>query len=129
YLRRHASSGTRADVLFNYLGTAASHLGDLPGVDPRPLAAGLIRDPRDRRTHRLTIDARLDDQALVVRVTYSRAVHRPRTMRAIAEAMRRVLRAFADEHTDTAARGLVASDFPAARLTSDELSAFVSRLH
>ena len=118
----------RADVLFNYFGQAARGLS--AGLDwhlmPTPPAWDIAADVT--RTHVFEINSVITDGDLQVTWTFSTAWHDHRTIEHLAERYVHHLRALIAHCVARTDRHYTPSDFPAAGLDQQSLTALISKL-
>jgi amino acid adenylation domain-containing protein/non-ribosomal peptide synthase protein (TIGR01720 family) len=118
---RKTGHPAEAPVLFNYLG----HL-DL-GTDAHThfrqceLAAGVTRDPANRRAHELAVNAAVSGGCLQLAWVYSAARYDGATVARLGEAVSSALETLIGHCLEPGAAGVTPSDFPLAKLSEREL--------
>lgn len=131
-LRYLGDSGTRqrlsqaAPVLFNYLGQqneVTAGLSIVQNVD-----VGTLRDPRNRRSYLLEINAWVADNQLQINWRYDPQIHQADTVQRLANQYLSVLKDLIMQCTGDESGGFTPSDFPDADLDQTELDDFISQL-
>ncbi len=110
------------EISFNYLGQFD---GTVAGEALFALAhepMGPSHAPGGRRAHLLDVNAAVEDGILRVRWSYSRDLHRPETVEALAERYAAELRALVEHCCSPDAGGCTPSDFPLAQLDEATLA-------
>ncbi|HZI13113.1 MAG TPA: amino acid adenylation domain-containing protein [Myxococcus sp.] len=118
----------RPQVTFNYLGQldAVAAQSSLFSLSAEP--SGTPQAPSASRPHLLDVGARVQGGSLHLTLTYSRALHRPDTMQALASAMVDTLRALIAGRASEDAARFTPTDFPLARLTPHALQRLSAQL-
>ncbi|AKJ04229.1 non-ribosomal peptide synthase protein (TIGR01720 family)/amino acid adenylation domain-containing protein [Archangium gephyra] len=118
-----------AEVSFNYLGQL-DHV--LPPESPLALTSefvGPTQDPRDRRSHRIGVNALVSGGRLQVSWAYGEHLYRKETLESLARGFLDALRALLARCTaEDAASLLTPADFPLARLGQKQLDGLVERV-
>ncbi|HZI08590.1 MAG TPA: condensation domain-containing protein, partial [Archangium sp.] len=118
-----------AEVSFNYLGQLDTVL---PPESPLALTSesvGATQDPRDRRSHRIGVNALVTGGRLQVSWAYGERLYQRETMEALARGFQEALRALLARRTaEDALSVLTPADFPLARLGQPQLDAVVERV-
>ncbi|HYO69808.1 MAG TPA: amino acid adenylation domain-containing protein, partial [Archangium sp.] len=118
-----------AEVVFNYLGQL-DHV--LPPEAPFALTTedvGATQDPRDRRSHRIGVNALVSGGRLQISWAYGERLYRKETLESLARGFLDALRALLARCTaGDAASLLTPADFPLARLGQTQLDAMVARV-
>ncbi|RKH63065.1 amino acid adenylation domain-containing protein, partial [Corallococcus llansteffanensis] len=118
----------RPQVAFNYLGQWDATAQGSKHFARAPEGTGPLHAPGALRSHVLEVGALVLEGTLRVSFTYSRALHRPETVEALAHGVVGTLHALiAGRASDDASR-VTPGDFPLARLTPDRLAALHARI-
>ncbi|HET7461935.1 MAG TPA: non-ribosomal peptide synthase/polyketide synthase [Longimicrobium sp.] len=112
-----------AEVAFNYLGQIGGGDGSAARFAFAAESPGATRDPGAPRPWAIAVDAVVENGALRAQWTYSRALHHPETIEALARRWAGELRALVAHCADPAAGGVTPSDFPLVALTQAALDA------
>ena len=126
-IRQRLSALPQAELSFNYQGQFDAD-PDAPWVPAPELSAGPNRAGEGRRAHLLEVDASVTAGCLRVAWTFSTTLHRRATIERVAESFRAALQALVTHCVGAGIRSFTPSDFPAARLSQDQLDTLLSRL-
>jgi amino acid adenylation domain-containing protein/non-ribosomal peptide synthase protein (TIGR01720 family) len=132
YGNTHSAEAIRAlpqaQVLFNYLGQTDQSLADTLFA-PAPEEIGPSRSPRARRAYLLEINSSVQDGRLQLAWAYSQAMVAPETITALADDYLRALRAIIAHCQSTSEESdIQAADFPAARVSQEDLQKFLNAI-
>ncbi|HKI03782.1 MAG TPA: amino acid adenylation domain-containing protein [Thermoanaerobaculia bacterium] len=121
-MRTHLRRLQGSDVLFNYLGQLDL---DPPGSPPFRVLQPAVptRSPRNRRSHLVEVVAGISQGRLHTVWTYSREVHRRRTIERVTGDFLAALRTLLHDGGPARSGGLTAADFPLANLAGANLDA------
>jgi non-ribosomal peptide synthase protein (TIGR01720 family) len=126
----------KAQISFNYLGQIDSqlhnnsnnnsHNNNLFGLSNAPTGSGMFE--LQERPHLLAINARVQEECLVVDWSYSKNIHNAETIKQLAESFLSNLGAYLLEPTSTESSFYSATDFHLVDLTEGELDSLLSDL-
>ncbi|HSF38816.1 MAG TPA: non-ribosomal peptide synthase/polyketide synthase [Thermoanaerobaculia bacterium] len=111
----------RAQVVFNYLGQTDQVLSEDGPFAAAAESAGPAMAPSAPRPHLLELVSRIDDGRFTGSLRYSRSVHDPATVEALAAGFLRHLRGLIEHCLSPEAGGYTPSDFPLAALSQEAL--------
>lgn len=126
-LSRQLRAQGEPSLLFNYLGRVRD-AGSGRLLIPTARADATSRDPRNRRTHAVEINAIVDAGELALICVYSRLLNRHETIERLIETLIAELAALVDHCRQPDAGGHTPSDFPDVDLSQDDLDAFLDGL-
>jgi non-ribosomal peptide synthase protein (TIGR01720 family) len=116
------------EVSFNYLGQLDQMFPESspfrPAHDPR----GPVQSAKGRRPYLLSINGGVEDGRLRMVWTYSENIHRRETVTAVAEGFVEALRSLIAHRPSTTGSRLTPSDFPAAKVSQEDLDTVFARL-
>jgi amino acid adenylation domain-containing protein/non-ribosomal peptide synthase protein (TIGR01720 family) len=127
-LARQLAALPQAEVSFNYLGQVDQLLAGMTLIGVAREGAGPARSPRARRRHLLEVNAIVVEGRLQVSWTYGRLIHLRDTVQQLAERYADALRVFIQHCLSPGAGGFTASDFPAAKLSQQDLERFLTKI-
>jgi non-ribosomal peptide synthase protein (TIGR01720 family) len=119
----------KAEISLNYLGQFAQPSS---GTEPFFTAAepfGPERSPEAHRTHILNVSGIIVDGQLRITWFYSENLHRPESIRHLADAFVHALREIISHCRSLDAGGYTPSDFPDVELSQDEIEALRAEIH
>ncbi|WRZ89106.1 amino acid adenylation domain-containing protein [Streptomyces sp. NBC_01007] len=126
-VRDRLGSGHRPEIIFNYLGQADTSRSADALLALAPAAVGAPHAPAQRRRHLLNVNGLVANGRLRVDFTFSEAVHRPETIRALADRFGASLRRRVEDCRAGRVR-LTPSDFPDIDLTQESLDELLGEL-
>ncbi|MEO0828569.1 MAG: condensation domain-containing protein [Cyanobacteria bacterium J06639_16] len=131
--RRRLAQAPPSEVLFNYLGQHSSIQPNSAGAGGgiqaiHDIDMGQLRDPRNRRSYLLEVNAWVADGRLQHNWRYDTQIYAPDTLTAIANRYLTTLKAIIAHCTTTDSGGFTPSDFPDTDFSQSELDAFIGQL-
>lgn len=125
---REKLPGSQAEVLFNYLGQTDQILSSSLFA-PASESIGANRSPQGKRTYLLEITAVVVRNCLQVNWTYSQQIHHRTTIEKLATDFVSKLRSLITYCQAPPDSGYTPSDFPQAKLNSQDLNKFLATLN
>ena len=125
-VRRLVESLPHPQVSFNYQGQFGGADGEWALASG--LSTGANRSGAGHRAHLLEIDSMVVGGQLRAVWTYGRELHRPVTIERLAVRFGDALRALIEHARGSAAPAFTPSDFPAARVSQDELDKLIAKI-
>ena len=125
-MRRLVESLPHPQVSFNYQGQFGGADGEWALASG--LSTGANRSGAGHRAHLLEIDSMVVGGQLRAVWTYGRELHRPVTIERLAVRFGDALRALIEHARGSAAPAFTPSDFPAARVSQDELDKLIAKI-
>ncbi|EKU98800.1 non-ribosomal peptide synthase domain TIGR01720 [Leptolyngbya sp. PCC 7375] len=125
-IRQRLAQASDSEVLFNYLGQQ-----DLTSVGLQiiqDIDVGTLRDPQNRRGYLLEINAWVANGQLQVNWRYDTKMHRPDTLKTLANQYLSVLKSLIAQCSTTDSGGFTPSDFPDTDFSQSELDDFIGQL-
>jgi amino acid adenylation domain-containing protein/non-ribosomal peptide synthase protein (TIGR01720 family) len=116
----------RPEVIFNYLGQMDQILPEASMFRLAQESSGPHQSPMENRHHLIEIDGGVIGKQLQLSWAYSRNLHRRTTVEGLARTFVEALQALIAHCQSPEAGGYTPSDFPAARLTQEELDRFLA---
>jgi non-ribosomal peptide synthase protein (TIGR01720 family) len=124
-MRERLAAGC-GQLVFNYLGQLDAAVGGDSMFRVAGESAGGSHWGGGVRTHLLSVNASVAGGRLHMAWEYSRELHRRETIEGVAGWMAEELRALVEHCRQEGAGGFTPSDFPAARLSQEELDEFIA---
>jgi non-ribosomal peptide synthase protein (TIGR01720 family) len=124
-VRRRLAAMPEAEVVFNYLGRSAppsSATAETAILTPVEESAGTAWSPRLVRAHLLEVEGSLVLDEVRMRFRYSENLHRRSTVEELAQRVAEALDDLLGLPAPATAKGLSATDFPAANLSAAEFA-------
>lgn len=125
-IRDKLAQASGSEVLFNYLGQRDSLSAGLQII--QDIDVGILRDPRNRRGYLLEINVWVVDGQLQASWRYDTKIHRPDTLKTLANQYLSALKSLIAQCSDTDSGGFTPSDFPDADFSQTELDDFIGQL-
>ncbi|HEX2081689.1 MAG TPA: condensation domain-containing protein, partial [Longimicrobium sp.] len=122
-LRGRLASLPPREVCFNYMG----RFDGASGAPRAEESCGPTRHPAQERGYLLELNGHIADAVLQFEFGYSRGMHAPGTIQAVAHRFHEVLRGFVAEAAVVRERASTPSDFPLANLTQAQLEKLLRR--
>ncbi len=119
------SALSRPELVFNYLGQFDQVVARSQMFRFAKESTGPWHSPRAQRKYPLEVLAVIKNKELVVEWGYSRNIHKPETIKRVAEDFLTHLKAIIEDCTGDAPRGFTPSDFPLAKLDQRAIDAFL----
>ncbi|MEM9486616.1 MAG: condensation domain-containing protein, partial [Cyanobacteria bacterium P01_F01_bin.116] len=124
-VRQQLAQAMPSEVLFNYLGQQGSSNRGLRVI--QDIDVGQLRDPRNRRSYFLDVNAWVADGQLQINWRYDTQIHRSEALTMVANQYVSILKTLIVSCADEKG-GFTPSDFPDADLDQTELDDFISQL-
>lgn len=124
--RQQLAQAKPSEVLFNYLGQQTYSEVGLRVI--QDIDVGILRDPRNRRSYLLDVNAWVADGQLQVNWRYDSHIHHSDTLTTLANQYVTKLKSLIIDCTNNDSGGFTPSDFPDADLDQTELDNFISQL-
>ena len=118
----------RAEVAFNYLGQLDNVVSEERMFRGGQESSGAEQDARGRRSHALIINASVQGGELVLGWSYSRKLHERETIERVAAEQVAKLRQVIEHCREEESGGYTPSDFPAAKLSQEDLDSFLASI-
>jgi non-ribosomal peptide synthase protein (TIGR01720 family) len=115
-------------VSFNYLGQLDQVLPKSSAFGLAPEPSGPHLSPRGVRPVLVEVNGHISRERLQMTWTYSENLHRRSTIEGLAQGFIQALRAIIEHCRSSEAGGYTPSDFPAAKLSQEELDRFTARI-
>jgi amino acid adenylation domain-containing protein/non-ribosomal peptide synthase protein (TIGR01720 family) len=116
----------RAEVSFNYVGAPKAAPRDENAIRQAAEKYGTLNGERGQRPYLLMVTAQIREERLTINWAYSKNVHRPTTIRRLAESFEEAFRSLIG-HCQTADAN-TPSDFPNANLSQSDLDEFIATI-
>jgi non-ribosomal peptide synthase protein (TIGR01720 family) len=118
----------RAEVAFNYLGQLDNVVSEERMFRGAQESSGAEQDARGKRSHAIIINASVQGGELVLAWSYSKQLHARETIERVANEQVERLRSVIEHCREEEAGGYTPSDFPAAKLSQEDLDSFLSSI-
>lgn len=131
YLNQHktlANSNNHAEISFNYLGQLDNQQNNNKLFNLLNLPVGSSMFPQQKRPHILAINARIQNEQLIIDWSYSQNLHNAQTMRNLAQNYLERLRSYLVTPSTNSANFYTASDFNLVNLEEGELDSILADL-
>lgn len=128
-IRQELDKINTPEIMFLYFGRIDD--SSVPGTGlftPAPESVGPVRDAANERQHKLEINAGIVNGCLEMNWTYSRNLHRRKTIEDIAQDCLQALLLLIDAADDDASTGFSVEDFSARNLKQTDLKKILQRL-
>ena len=131
YLNQHQTfiNGNRADISFNYLGQLDNQQNNnnkLLNLSNIPVGSSMF--PQQKRPHILAINARIQNEQLIIDWSYSENLHNAQTIHHLAQNYRNHLHNYLGKTITNTANFYTASDFNLVNLEESELDSILADL-
>jgi non-ribosomal peptide synthase protein (TIGR01720 family) len=115
-------------VAFNYLGQLDAVVGADRMFRGARESSGQSQNAKARRSHALIINSSVQGGELVMSWSYSSVIHARETIERVAQQQIERLRRVIEHCCEDDAGGFTPSDFPAAKLSQEDLDSFLASI-